>query len=374
MLRKNEEELHDKVSEEELMEAKAEKEYDGEAAAEESPRVVKKSTPAKAKEPAVEPAKQDKMEKLPGTKSGMINAAFNAMSKMKKDELAERIKGLLEATHEEDDEEYDDDDEEMKERKKKVKEKKNKSYHKEDFDQKLQSLVDSEATLSEGFKEKAEVIFESAINMKVAERVEALEESYRIELAEEKESIRSELLEQIDSYLNYVVENWVNENELAINNGIRSEISESFMTSLYDVFKEHYVEVPEGKTDLVEELSNRTEEMKKELNSVIKDNISLSEHVKNLNKEKIISESSKELSETQKEKLIELCEDIDFTSEQEFLRKVKILKESYLGGDNSNSTNQQLSNYYINESVEDVETKSVSPAMERYLSALNRNS
>lgn len=364
--------LHDKVSEEELMEAKdVEKEYDGEAAAEESPRVAKKSAPAKAKEPAVEPAKQDKMEKLPGTKSGMINAAFNAMSKMKKDELAERIKGLLEAAHDDedhDDEDDHDDSEEMKEKKKKVKEKKDKSYHKEAFDTKLQALVDSEATLSESFKEKAEVIFESAVNSKVSERVEALEEAYAVELAEEKKSIRSELVEQVDQYLNYVVENWIKENELAVTNGIRSEISESFMSALYGVFKEHYVEVPEGKTDLLEELSGKVDTMKEQLNETIQHNITLSEHVKDLTREKLVRESATDLSESQKDKLLDLAEDIDFKDEDSFLRKIDILKESYFSKERS--SNQHSASDLINEEYE--ETRSVSPAMERYLSVLNK--
>lgn len=353
---KDEDLLHEDNSDEELMEAmKADKEVDGEAAADEAPKVAKKSAPAKADDPDVDPKTQDKMEKLPGTKTGMINAAFTAMSKMNKKDLAEKLKGLLETADYHDDDEDEDDMEEGKKKK----------YKKESFKEDLDALVDSEATLSESFRSKAEVIFEAALRSKLAEHVERLEESYAEELAEEKESIRNDLVEKVDSYLNYVVENWMAENELAINNGLRTEIAESFISSLHGLFAEHYVAVPEAKVDLVDELGTKVQKMEQELSEAIRHNVVLSEHVKELTRDSIIREAAFDLSETQAEKLKGLAEDIDFTSEDSFKEKVAILKESYF------SSSKSINRDTITEDT-DEEVRSVSPLMEKYLSAFDK--
>ena len=358
---KNDDLLHEDNSDEELMEAmKADKEVDGEAAAEEAPKVAKKSAPAKADDPDVDPKTQDKMEKLPGTKTGMINAAFTAMSKMSKKDLAEKLKGILEAADYHDDED-EDDMEEGKDKKYK------KEAKKESFKEDLDALVDSEATLSESFRSKAEVIFEAALRSKLAEHVERLEESYAEELAEEKEAIRNDLVEKVDSYLNYVVENWMAENELAINNGLRTEIAESFISGLHSLFAEHYVAVPESKVDLVDELGTKVQKMEQELSEAIRHNVVLSEHVKELTRDSIIREAAFDLSETQAEKLKSLAEDIDFTSEDSFKEKVSILKESYFNS--SKSINRDT----INEETEgEADVHSVSPQMKKYLSAFDK--
>lgn len=363
--------LHEDT-EEELMEAqKVEKEVDGEAAADEAGKTAKKSAPAKAKEPAVEPAKQDKMEKLPGTKTGMINAAFTAMSKMSKKDLAERLKGILEASEYDDEEEHDD-EKDMKEKKYKKEKKHDKEYAEESFKEDLDALVDSEATLSEGFRDKAGLIFEAALQAKLSEHIERLEESYAQELAEEKEQIQSELVEKVDSYLNYVVENWMSENELAINNGLRTEIAESFMSALHGVFTEHYVAVPEDKTDMFDELATKVEKLEGDLNEAVSHNIALSRHVKDLTRDSIIREMSYDLSEAQSEKLKRLVEDVEFSSEDSFRSKVETLKESYFARSTSTDTSDTTNRDIINEETGEVETREVSGVMAHYLKAFEK--
>ena len=198
-----------------------------------------------------------------------------------------------------------------------------------DYQEDLDTLVAEEATLSDGFKAKASVVFEAALKSKVATEVERLESEYVSNLEEEISSIKTEMVEKVDSYLNYVVSNWMEENEVAINNGLRTEIAEDFMTSLQQVFKEHYVEVPEGKVDLVDELSTQVSELEESLNKSTEDNIKLTESVSSLQRSDIVRKASSGLALTEAEKLASLVEDIDFDDAETFEMKVNVVKESY---------------------------------------------
>jgi len=201
--------------------------------------------------------------------------------------------------------------------------------YKADFSDDLNALVSEEATLSEDFKVKAEVIFEAAIKSKLAEEIDRLEEKYNEELAEEVESTKAELVEKVDSYLNYVVENWMEENQVAIQSGLRTEIAEKFMNSLKDLFTESYIEVPESKVDLVDELANEVSELEEALNNTVAKSISMQEELEVLKRDAIIREASEGLAATQVEKLKGLVEDIDFDNEETFAAKVATVKESY---------------------------------------------
>ena len=236
---------------------------------------------------------------------------------------------------------------------------------KEKFKEDLDALVSSEATLSESFREKATVIFEAALSSRIAEEVDRLEEQYAERLEEEVQSIESQLVEKVDSYLSYVVETWMKENELAVETGLRAEIAESFITSLQSVFAEHYLEVPQGKEDLVETLSARVEELEESLNDIIGDNVTLKEQVSQMAREKMIREASIGLSETQVEKLKSLTEGLEFDSQEQFASKVETLKESYFGGKKVISEETQVSG-------EPEEHADVSPMMARYLEALKK--
>ena len=198
-----------------------------------------------------------------------------------------------------------------------------------DYQEDLDTLVAEEATLSDGFKDKASIVFEAALKSKVATEVERLESEYVSNLEEEVSSIKSELVEKVDSYLNYVVSNWMDENEVAVTNGLRTEIAEDFMSSLQQVFKEHYVEVPEGKVDLVDELSAQVSELEESLNKSTEDNIRLTESVSGLQRADIVRKASSDLALTEAEKLASLVEDIDFDDAESFEMKVNVVKESY---------------------------------------------
>lgn len=236
------------------------------------------------------------------------------------------------------------------------------------FAEDLNALVESEATLSESFKEKAEVIFEAALTSKLNEHVERLEEEYENQLVEEVASIRESLVEKVDGYLNYVVETWMEDNKLAIENGLRAEIAESFMHALQGVFNEHYVEVPDSKIDLVDGLADKVDSLEEQLNKAVEDNIELVEAVKGYARDAVIREAAKDLSEAQSEKLKSLVEDISFDSEESFEQKVATVKESYF--------RRSIRGSVIAEEEmldEDTQRTETSPMMEQYLAAIKKS-
>ena len=198
-----------------------------------------------------------------------------------------------------------------------------------DFKDDLGALVNEEATLSDEFKQKAETIFEAAINAKVNAEIDRLEEKYNEELSEEIESTKKDLVEKVDSYLNYVVEGWMEDNKLAIQNGLRTEIAEDFMNKLKDLFVESHIQVPEDKVDLVDELADNVEELEAKLNESTERSIQMAEELETYKRESIIREATKDLAETQVEKLKSLAENVDFDDEETFAKKVAQLKESY---------------------------------------------
>ena len=202
-----------------------------------------------------------------------------------------------------------------------------------DFSEDLNALVESEATLSDEFKAKTAVIFEAAVKSKLAEEIDRLESEYQTQLDEEIKTTKEDLVEKVDSYLNYVVENWMKENELAIQSGLRAEIAEGFMEKLKDVFTESYVEVPESKIDLVDELAAANDELEEQVNEATAKALGLAEELEVYKREAIIREASRDLADTQVEKLTKLAESIDFESEEDFAAKVDTLKASYFKSD-----------------------------------------
>ena len=202
-----------------------------------------------------------------------------------------------------------------------------------DFSDDLNALVESEATLSDEFKAKTAVIFEAAVKSKLAEEIDRLESEYQQQLDEEIKTTKEDLVEKVDSYLNYVVENWMEENKMAIQSGLRAEIAEGFMNKLKDVFTESYIEVPEGKIDLVDELATANEELEEQYNDAVAKSMKLAEELNTYKRTQIIREASKDLAETQVEKLTKLAESIDFESEEDFAAKVETLKASYFKSD-----------------------------------------
>jgi hypothetical protein len=237
-----------------------------------------------------------------------------------------------------------------------------------DFSGDLNALVESEATLSDGFKDKAATIFEAAIRSKLGEEIGRIEESYAEELAEEIASTKSDLVEKIDSYLNYVVENWMKENQIAIQSGLRAEIAENFMNGLKDLFVESYVDVPEAKEDLVDDLAEQVEELETALNSQTAKNIEMTEELELFQRYEVIREHAHGLAETEVEKLAKLAEDLDYIDEETFSAKVKTIKDSYF---TKEAKSIEVGADLVEETAADAD---VSSSMDVYLQALRKTS
>ena len=238
-------------------------------------------------------------------------------------------------------------------------------------------LVESEEGLTEEFKEKASIIFEAAVKSKVKETEEALKESYAVTLIEEVENIKEEMVDKIDNYLTYAVECWVEDNAVAIESTLRTEIAENFIQSLKTVFTENYIEVPEGKVDLYAKLEEQKQETEEKLSQSIDIISGLVESVETLSREKIISEFTADLADTQAEKLKSLVEDIEYSSESKFRTKVETIKEFYVNGplfdSETKSLNEDKNSYVTTETiVEDESEVHVSPSMKNYLTAISR--
>jgi len=277
---------------------------------------------------------EEKSESL--SRNALIRKVVESLKDKSIKEVQSFVKGLSKEDHEEDEEDEEkseskksskseeDDDEEEEEAKKE-------SYD-VDMTDDIEALVADE-DLSEEFKTKAKTIFEAAVATRVREKVSEIETQYEEKTSEAIEEIKEDLSEKVDSYLNYVAESWVEENELAIERGLKSELTEDFINGLKKLFEEHYVEVPEDKFDVVEELAARLDEQEDKLNEEVAQNISLSQDVEELKREKIISEASKDLADSELEKLKELAEDVDYEDEEKFKEKVSTLKEAYFKGE-----------------------------------------
>ena len=233
-------------------------------------------------------------------------------------------------------------------------------------------MVDGEQ-LSEEFKSKASTIFEAAVHQKVMEvatvKVDELEKEFQADLQEEIISFRDELTEKVDGYLNYVVEEWMRENELALENSLRSEITEEFMGGLKNLFTEHYIEVPDEKVDIVEGLYDKVEELEGQLNTQIEENVKTKDELNEYRKNKILEEVSSDLADTQSEKLKSLVEGVSF-DEEDFESKVKTIKESYFPNQVKQDENIEQKDVVSEDSPQ--ETPKMNNIMEAYSQAIAR--
>jgi len=193
----------------------------------------------------------------------------------------------------------------------------------------VKALVSSDADLSEEFKEKAATIFETAVKTRIQEQTKILEAKYEEKLSKETETVKEAMVEKVDSYLNYVVEEWMKENELAVERGIRTEIAEDFITGLKDLFKEHYIDVPEEKYNVLDDLTNQAKKLEEKLNEQFEKNVVLSKKVSEAEKVKIIDEVSSDLADTEKEKFNSMAENVEYDSAEKFKEKLETIKESY---------------------------------------------
>jgi len=185
--------------------------------------------------------------------------------------------------------------------------------------------------LSEDFKAKASTIFEAALKSKVSEMKKKMNASYEEKLKEEVEVQKAELAEKVDSYLNYIVEEWMKENSIAIERGIKGEIAEDFISGLKKLFEDHYIDVPDEKYNVLEDQASKIEELEKKLNEQVEKNVELNKANGEMKRQDIIDEMSSDLADTAKEKFNKLAEEVEYSNEKDFTTKVSTIKESYFG-------------------------------------------
>ena len=221
--------------------------------------------------------------------------------------------------------------------------------------------------LSEEFQEKARTIFEAAINSKVAGIKEELEQQYAVAFEEEMKEVKESLAERVDSYLEYVADEWFTENALTIEKGLQSEMTESFLSGMKELFEAHYVTIPEDKYDAFVGMTNKLDEMETKLNEQLEKNISLNKRLSEANASGILDQISEGLAQTQKEKLASLAESVEFESEAQYREKLETLKESYFSSKKESSVAKTES---ISEGV-DSSPASITGSMDQYLKMMN---
>ena len=367
----------------------------------------------------------------PRTKAGMMKAIYDQLNTLKKADLSDSYESIIGATlaEQDDDEEDEDDDEEDVEEgklppalqkaidKKKgksndddedeedvkemkdvedlggetgagspkkalkvsiVKAGKKKKIKKEDLEinveKDVKALMEGEETLSDAFKTKAATIFESAVSTKILSevnsRIEILEGEYAQELEEAKEEHSTQLTEKVDGYMSYVVEEWMKDNELAVERGIRSELVEDFMTGLRNLFQEHYIDIPEEKVDLVDDLFGKVEELEGKLDEEINRSVDLKKELSEYKRDETIREVSDNLADTEKEKLSKLAEGIEYEDKEQFNEKLGVLKENYFPTNDAKAETSSDGDPVTNS--EELNEKVVDPSMTHYVDALAR--
>jgi len=237
-----------------------------------------------------------------------------------------------------------------------------------DIDADVAALLQGE-DLSEEFQEKAKVIFETAINAKLATIREEIEASYATAIEEQVAEFKNELTERVDSYLEYVSSEWLEENTLSVEEGLKAEMSESFLSGMKQLFEEHYVSIPEEKYDVLESMVNKLDEMEGKLNEQIDRNVALNKRLAESVTDGIFSDVSEGLAVTQKEKLASLAESVEFESETEYREKLVTLREAYFPSKPASAQQRDSSDYIAEEATMNQE---VSGYMGSYLSALQR--
>jgi hypothetical protein len=304
-----------------------------------------------------EPMAKVKEDSVPTTKAGMMAAVYEKLGKLKKDQIAGQYESILSSLELQEGAEEETDARPL------------------DVQDDIDALTAGEE-LSPEFKSKASTIFEAAVQAKVNQVVltkeQELEESMQGRLQEELQSYQEEIVEKVDNYLNYVSEEWVKDNKLAIEKGIRSELTEGFLVGLKDLFTEHYITIPEEKVDVVDDLFGKVEDLEKELNEQVSKNVEVQSELTKIKKEKVLSSLTKDLTETQKEKVAELAENVVAEDAEDYETKVEVLKENYFPTEEKKVA-----------LVEDIETQNneeeiderpiLKEGMEHYMSAISRH-
>ncbi len=304
-----------------------------------------------------EPMAKVKEDSVPTTKAGMMAAVYEKLGKLKKDQIAGQYESILSSLELQEGAEEETDVKPL------------------DVKDDIDALTAGEE-LSPEFKSKASTIFEAAVQAKVNQVVltkeQELEESMQGRLQEELQSYQEEIVEKVDNYLNYVSEEWVKDNKLAIEKGIRSELTEGFLVGLKDLFTEHYITIPEEKVDVVDDLFGKVEDLEKELNEQVSKNVEVQSELTKIKKEKVLSSLTKDLTETQKEKVAELAENVVAEDAEDYETKVEVLKENYFPTEEKKVALVEDIETHSNEEEGD-ERPVLKEGMEHYMSAISRH-
>jgi len=304
-----------------------------------------------------EPMAKVKEDSVPTTKAGMMAAVYEKLGKLKKDQIAGQYESILSSLELQEGAEEETDVKPL------------------DVKDDIDALTAGEE-LSPEFKSKASTIFEAAVQAKVNQVVltkeQELEESMQGRLQEELQSYQEEIVEKVDNYLNYVSEEWVKDNKLAIEKGIRSELTEGFLVGLKDLFTEHYITIPEEKVDVVDDLFGKVEDLEKELNEQVSKNVEVQSELTKIKKEKVLSSLTKDLTETQKEKVAELAENVVAEDAEDYETKVEVLKENYFPTEEKKVALVEDIETHSNEEEID-ERPILKEGMEHYMSAISRH-
>ena len=309
-----------------------------------------------------------KEAEMPKTKSGMIQAMYDSMNKMKKADIAASYGKMMAAMNGHSDEKEDEDPAEEKKVNKEAVETRVKSI---DVSDDVNALVSGDDSLSEEFKTKAATIFEAAVKSKVKSEIVRLEGEYESELAEAKETVKEELTVKVDNYLNYVVEQWMTDNELAIEKGIKGEIAEDFIAGLKTLFEDHYIDVPDEKYDVLEAKEKELEEMKSKVNEMTEKAVADKKLIEGYTKDEIFESAVEGMADTEKEKMKSLVEDVAFEGADAYSKKLSTIKESYFGSaKEAPSSTENVDT--VKDSNDGNTVADMSDSMARYTAAISR--
>ena len=366
---------------EEVEESKAVKEDDAiDAESPSKPNVAKKVKKAKAEskdvkedddeedseEEGEEKDEQKEAREVPKLKSEILAGLVDHLKGLKKEDLS-KIYGSQIIGEEEGDDEEDEDEEEAEESKK-VKESIDQKIDELDVSGDVEALVQGEE-LSEEFKTKAATIFETAIKSKVRSELEKIQEENDKQMKELAETSMTSMVEKVDDYLNYVVEQWMSENELAIERGLKGEIAEDFISGLKGLFEDHYIDVPDEKYDILEANLSKIEELEDKLNKQMEENVQLKKAKGELVKESLIANIADGMTDTETEKFQSLVDDVEFSDEDSYTEKLQTIKESYFGTGKVEAKETET----LTEEGSQEEVQEVSGSMAQYMSAIKKD-
>ena len=290
--------------------------------------------------------------------------ALEQISKMKKADIEEMLAAHASKLDEADSAATEEELKKLEDQKAEIDERIKNISVKED----MEALMSSDDTLSEEFKLKAATIFEAAVKSKIRSEIARIDEQIHSEKEVEMDTFKEEIAEKVDTYLNYVVEEWTKENELAIERGLKGEIAEDFISGLKQLFEDHYIDVPDEKYNVLEAQSEKISELEEKLNEAIQKSVDLSSFNSTLVREQVISEVSEDLADTEIEKFKSLTQDVDFGNEDSFREKLNTLKESYFP--KAQTSSDTAIDDEDGSTAQDVDT---TDAMKTYMSAISRN-